>query len=48
MDEIAKKNEKITNPKQTRCKYQTCLMKYIDEIADKIQKKAFNQKQKRV
>jgi hypothetical protein len=44
MDEIANKIENKTNPKQTRYKYQTCVMKYIDEIADKIQKKVFNKK----
>jgi hypothetical protein len=48
MDEIANKIENKTNPKQTRCKYLTCVMKYIDEIANKIQKKAFNRKQTRV
>jgi hypothetical protein len=48
MNEIANKIEKKTNPKKTRCKYQTCLMKNINEITNKIQKEAFNRKQKRV
>jgi hypothetical protein len=42
MDEIANKIENKTNPKQTRCNYQTWVMKYINEITDKIQKKVFN------